>query len=205
MKAILFALFVTLLMVGCAEESQSVESVGEVEDKPFLPPFPSFNSNESKFEHTEKLAKGGNKVAQFNLGAMYDIGEGVPQDYKEAVKWWTKSAEQGNADAQNALGAMYDNGEGVPQDHKEAVKWYTKSAEQGHAKAQYNLGLRYYFGEGVPKDLVPAYAWLNVAQANGIEQAKKWREKLELNAKELAEKQALLTEIQKRIKATKED
>ena len=165
----LFALFVTLLMLGCAEESQSVESVGEVEDKPFLPSLPSFNSNESKFEHTEKLAKGGNKVAQFNLGAMYDIGEGVPQDYKEAVKWWTESAKEGYADAQNALGAMYDN------------------------------------GEGVPKDLVPAYAWLNVAQANGIEQAKKWREKLELSAKELAETQALLTEIQKRIEAKRKD
>ena len=29
---------------------------------------------------------------------MYYNGEGVPQDYKEAVKWYTKAAEQGLAD-----------------------------------------------------------------------------------------------------------
>ena len=38
-----------------------------------------------------------NAIAQFNLGYMYDQGEGVPQDYKLAVEWHRKAAEQGNA------------------------------------------------------------------------------------------------------------
>ena len=29
---------------------------------------------------------------QFMLGLMYDIGEGVGQDYGEAVKWYRKSS-----------------------------------------------------------------------------------------------------------------
>ncbi|SVE06100.1 uncharacterized protein METZ01_LOCUS458954, partial [marine metagenome] len=29
-----------------------------------------------------------------NLGVMYDNGQGVPQDYKEAVRWYLKSAEK---------------------------------------------------------------------------------------------------------------
>ena len=58
-------------------------------------------------------------------------GDGVPQDYKEAVKWYRLAAEQGYADAQYNLGLMYSNGEGVPQDYKEAVKWYRLAAEQG--------------------------------------------------------------------------
>ena len=44
---------------------------------------------------------------------MYDLGQGVVQDYKEAAKWDRKSAEQGLAAAQFALGAMYANGDGV--------------------------------------------------------------------------------------------
>ena len=32
------------------------------------------------------LAEAGDEVAQYNLGLMYDNGEGVLQDYKEAVK-----------------------------------------------------------------------------------------------------------------------
>ena len=66
---------------------------------------------------------------------MYDDGQGVPQDYKQAVKWYTKAAEQGNAEAQYNLALVYANGQGVPQDYKQAAKWYTKAAEQGNARS----------------------------------------------------------------------
>ena len=119
------------------------------------------------FQKTKKLAEGGDKIAQYNLGVKYYFGEGVPQDYKEAVKWFTKAAEQGDAKAQYNLGNKYRKGEGVPQDYKEAVKWFTKAAEQGDADAQSNLGGMYLFGNGVIEDYVTAYAWLSVAKANG--------------------------------------
>ncbi|WP_221898635.1 tetratricopeptide repeat protein [Bathymodiolus japonicus methanotrophic gill symbiont] len=56
--------------------------------------------------------------------------------YKEAFRWYRKSAEQGNAGAQYYLGKMYRNGQGGVWDDKEAVKWFRKAAEQGHAGAQ---------------------------------------------------------------------
>jgi hypothetical protein len=62
---------------------------------------------------------------------MYDAGKDVAQDYKEAVKWYTKAAEQGDATAQFNLGVMYVNGQGVKKDYKEAVKWFTKAAQRG--------------------------------------------------------------------------
>ena len=37
---------------------------------------------------------------------MYHEGQGVPQDYKEAIKYFRLSAEQGNADAQMVLDAL---------------------------------------------------------------------------------------------------
>ena len=69
----------------------------------------------------------------------YDNGQGVPQDYKTAVKWYRLAAKQGYALAQTNLGVMYANGQGVPQDYKTAVKWYTLAAEQGYTRAQTNL------------------------------------------------------------------
>ena len=105
------------------------------------------------FKETKKVAEGGDANAQLNLGVMYYNGEGVPQDYKEAVKWYRMSAEQGHDDAQKNLVMMYNFGEGVPQDLKEAVKWCRMAAEQGHAKAQFlstvmvvcnNFGLGFY-------------------------------------------------------------
>ena len=72
-------------------------------------------------------AKQGDGLAQYNLGVIYAKGFGVPQDYKEAVRWYTLAAEhshQGQAASQFSLGIMYDVGQGVPQDYKEAVRWY---------------------------------------------------------------------------------
>ena len=72
---------------------------------------------------------------------MYAEGQGVPQDYAEAVGWFRKAAEQGDAGAQFNLGLMNKKGQGLPQDCAEAVRWFRKAAEQGDAGAQANLGL----------------------------------------------------------------
>jgi len=48
---------------------------------------------------------------------MYDKGQGVPQDYAEAVTWYRKAAEKGFAEAQYNLGTMCYRGQGVPQDY----------------------------------------------------------------------------------------
>ena len=61
----------------------------------------------------------------------YDNGEGVPEDDREAVKWYRKAADQGLALAQYNLGLAYAAGEGVPEDDREAVKWYRKAARSG--------------------------------------------------------------------------
>ncbi|WP_304666925.1 tetratricopeptide repeat protein, partial [Neisseria bergeri] len=68
-------------------------------------------------------------------------GQGVRQDYAQAVQWYRKAAEQGYAGAQVNLGLMYEQGQGVRQDYAQAVQWYRKAAEQGYAGAQVNLGL----------------------------------------------------------------
>src|SRR5271165_948087 len=63
------------------------------------------------------LAGQGNADAQYNLGVMYENGQGAPQNYAEAVRWYQKAAGQGDAQAQHSLGLIYVNGQGVPQDY----------------------------------------------------------------------------------------
>ena len=83
------------------------------------------------------LAEQGDTSAQFNLGVMYENGngKGVLQDYAEAVKWYSLAAEQGYADAQNNLGVRYENGSGVLQDNVRAHMWYNISAANGNKKS----------------------------------------------------------------------
>src|SRR5713226_6369422 len=54
------------------------------------------------------LADKGEVDAQYNLGVMYDRGQGVTRDYAVAVRRFRKAADQGFAAAQLSLGVMYD-------------------------------------------------------------------------------------------------
>ena len=44
-------------------------------------------------------AERGNARAQFNLGIMYNNGNGVPKDYATAHKWFSRAAAQGDETA----------------------------------------------------------------------------------------------------------
>ena len=81
--------------------------------------------------HLQRLgedAQEGSALAQYVLGAMYQLGEIVPQDYTEAAKWISRAADQGLAIAQFALGRMYALGQGVPEDPVRAHMWFSLSA-----------------------------------------------------------------------------
>ena len=122
------------------------------------------------------LAEQGYAFAQYNLGILYEYGNGVPKDYAEAVKWYRLSAEQGYAISQYSLGLMHSNGYGVLKDKAEAVKWWRLSAEQGYVYAQGMLGIMYELGEGVLKDDITAHMWYNIASGNGHKSAGDWRD-----------------------------
>jgi hypothetical protein len=96
---------------------------------------------------------------QYKLGFAYEFGQGRPQDYKLAVKWYLLSAEQENSWAQNRLGDCYYAGHGVEQSYEIAAKWYARGAENEDNTAQYNLGLCYYQGRGVVFSYAKAFAW----------------------------------------------
>ena len=136
--------------------------------------------------------------AQYTLGMMYANGQGVPQDYKEAFKWYRLVAEQGTAleettedklkkknipqalkfltndaengvvDAQIDLGVMYANGQYVPQDDRQSAKWYRLAAENGDSRAQIILSVMYAKGQGVPQSDQKAVKWLRFSMKERV-------------------------------------
>ncbi|MGB7767233.1 MAG: tetratricopeptide repeat protein [Verrucomicrobiia bacterium] len=120
------------------------------------------------FAEREKAdAKKGDVAAEYNLAFSYYYGDGVPQDYTKAAKWFLKAADQDDASAQSMLGHMYECGYGVPLDYSEALNWYRKSAEQGNANGQNLLGWLYENGRGVPRDHAEAAKWFLKAANQG--------------------------------------
>ncbi len=55
----------------------------------------------------ESLAEQGNPLAQLKLGLLYEAGISVPQNYREAQRWYHSAADQGLYFAQYKLGLSY--------------------------------------------------------------------------------------------------
>ena len=98
----------------------------------------SMNAEYFLKEVYQKAAEQGIAEAQYNLGEMYFLGEGIhmfsfgkdvrQNDLAQSVFWFRKAAEQGNSEAQSFLGHLYTKGIGVPQDYAEAYFWYDIAA-----------------------------------------------------------------------------
>jgi len=80
-------------------------------------------------------AEHGYAKAQYNLGVMYQQGQGATSDNKAAIKWYQLAAEQGHAIAQNNLGFMYGRGLGVPKSLIYAFMWWDIAASKGNKDA----------------------------------------------------------------------
>jgi len=128
---------------------------------------------EEIFSETKMKAEAGDAEAQYNIGVMYDHGDGVQKDVNKSFEWHLKSANQGNVKAQFHIGTMYYSGlYGVPNDTAKAFDWFQKAATQGADKAQYQVGRMYADGDGVPKDVAKASEWYKKAAAQGNSNAK---------------------------------
>jgi hypothetical protein len=54
---------------------------------------------------------------------MHLVGQYVPEDHAEAVKWFRKAARRGHIGARYNLGVAHFNGDGAPQDYPLAYFW----------------------------------------------------------------------------------
>ncbi len=124
-------------------------------------------------ERWQAAALAGDSKAALFLGAMYDTGQGVGQDYAQALAWYRRAAEAGNATGMFNVGVMYDAGRGVARDPSEAAHWYARAAAKGYGRAEYDLALLYQAGTGVPRDPERARQLFRRAAQHGIAAARR--------------------------------
>lgn len=121
------------------------------------------------FEYCNKASEGKEQIfvaqAMSDIGTLYYYGQGVKQDYEQAIEWHEKAADLGNVSAMNELGYIYGIGEGVEADYTQALEWLKKAADLGNANAMSWLGYLYENGLGVEQDLDIAQEWYRKAEA----------------------------------------
>jgi TPR repeat protein len=72
----------------------------------------------------------------YKLAVLFENGQGVPRDAKEAALWYKKAAEQGHPDASFNLVVLYMNGVGVSRDPVQAHKWFIIAASHSDHGAE---------------------------------------------------------------------
>ena len=122
-------------------------------------------------------------IAEYAIGEMYALGEGVKQSYEKALQWYVLAASQKynvtRRDAEHALGELYEQGLGAAQDYRVASVWYQRAADHGSADAGLKVADLYERGLGVPQsDRLAMYSYFRVATRNDLDgdsTVERWR------------------------------
>ena len=77
-------------------------------------------------------AEKGDAKAQFALGRIYDVGQGVSADKSEAARWYMRSAKKQYAPAQASLALLHFLGEGVGKSPRRASELIDLASKAEH-------------------------------------------------------------------------
>lgn len=131
----------------------------------------------------ETAAAQGDAMALWQLGLMYENGEGVSQDKAKAFGYFAQIADQHADTAPRGLeadivahsfvkmGEYYQDGipeAGIPQDDAYATKLILHAASYfGDADAQYKVGELYLEGQELGDNPIQSARWLSLAARKG--------------------------------------
>lgn len=155
----------------------------------------SLNQASNVFKFQQKLAINGNVNAQYKLGSMYEIGEGIEADIEQAKQWYQRAAEAGSVSAKQRYTYLIVKEQGYDQaKNSEWLKNVKKDASQRKPDAVLLLAQLYHQGLGVKKDLNKSLELFNQIRVLGTANVEKEitliRSKIDaINKAELAKQQ----------------
>lgn len=140
--------------------------IGEERSKALVQKALLFNA--SPVKALMPMAQKGDRKAQYDLGYVYETGDGTSKNIPKAVKWYRKSAIQGYPAARYRLGVLFGSGDSIRQDFYVSAKWLRMAATfDDHTMAQFRLAELYYTGRGVEHDYTQAIHFYTLAANKG--------------------------------------
>lgn len=117
-----------------------------------------------------QTAYGQDSYTLYNLGVLYDSGEGVARNPQRAAQYYTAAARLNDNDARYNLARLYHYGDGVPRSDIIAHYWLTKAAAH-ERDAMTALGMLYQKSGTDDGTQMRASYWLEQAAMRGDAQA----------------------------------
>jgi len=150
---------------------------------------------QEKYKQSLPKAEAGDAEAQYDVGTMYEKGNGVAKDNAKAFEWFLKAAKQDHDKGAYKVGFSYLRGKGVSKNYDKAFKWLNTAAEYNNVRAYYFLGTMYEKGKGVSVNLDKALRWYTRASKGGYAVAEE--RVIEVKAKVKASDAQLQAEVQR--------
>ena len=110
----------------------------------------------------------GNATACYNLGHMYEPGEGATRNLARAASLYEQACDGGSALGCSNLGGLYFDGEGVSRDFPRAASLYQQACDSGYAVGCHNIGFMYEHALGVPQNSARAASRYETACDGGV-------------------------------------
>ncbi len=156
---------------------------------------PAFAETQPSIERLTRAARGGDKVAMYQLGLRYLHGDGVTQDARAALVWFRSTVygpnvkDSGYAPAEAELAIATAAGNGAPANPVDAWTWYALAATNDAqyapaanemaarltpdelADGRYELALKLADGVGAPADRARALQLFRQAAEPGFREA----------------------------------
>ena len=107
--------------------------------------------------------------AMWQLGQMYENGEGVQRDVLVATDWYRKSEQSSPPSESGIQFFKTKNGTLVNQSPAQAIGNLKRAAESGDVESLYQLGKVYDLGVLTQRDESEAFKWYLKAATNGHE------------------------------------
>ena len=105
--------------------------------------------------------------AQYNLGVMYDTGQGVPQDYAAAVSWYRKAAEQELAMPSTTSASCTTTAVACRRTMQRRCRGIARPPSRAMPKPSTTSASCTTAGQGVPQDYAAAVSWYRKAAEQG--------------------------------------
>ncbi|MFP4177745.1 MAG: tetratricopeptide repeat protein [Acholeplasmataceae bacterium] len=123
-------------------------------------------------EHFERAAELGYADANYFLGRMFLLGDGVSKDEKKAVTYFQEGRTSNKCGY--GLGLAYRGGLGLEKDEKKADKLFEKhypdlleEAKENDVVSMHLVGSCCYYGHGVKASILKAIEWFQQAASAG--------------------------------------
>ena len=88
----------------------------------------------------KQAVREGDLEAATQLARIFDKGSGsISQDFREASRWYLRSAELGNPESQERLSEMYELGTGVSKNLSSALMWLELAVAYSQDKESKNI------------------------------------------------------------------